>query len=328
MSNFIYRQIKEEIEQAQNILLLTDERIDGDTIGSTLGMFHVLTEAGKNVQIFSPKPLQESFLFLPGVEMIRRDEGIFEEEGIDLVIIFDCADGEYIKPLLPRMKQHAPLIVFDHHATNPKYGSINLIEPNAASASDVVWRFLKAVGFEMNKKAAQCILTGICTDTDAFSTGNTTAACMDAAHELSKFGAKLQEIVKHTMMNKSIPSLKLWGLAFERLHHNDQFDAVATAIKSKDLKKLKATQDDLEGLSNFLNAMVEGAETIMVMYEKEEGSVKGSLRSRTRNVAKLAKRYGGGGHVRASGFDIKKATLEEKDGQWFIRKVGGEIVKK
>jgi bifunctional oligoribonuclease and PAP phosphatase NrnA len=328
MSSFIYKQIKGEIERANNILLLTDERIDGDTMGSTLGMFHILKDSGKQVQIFSPKPLHESLSFLPGAEMIRRDGDIFEEEGIDLVMIFDCSDGEYIKSFLPRMKEKVPLIVFDHHATNPKYGDINLIEDRAASTADVVWRFVKSAGLKMNKKAAQCILTGICTDTSAFSTSNTTAACMDAAHELARYGAKLQEIVRHTMMNKSIPSLKLWGLAFERLHRNDQFDAVATAIKRKDLKQCQAQQDDLEGLSNFLNAMVEGAETIMVMYEKEGGSVKGSLRSRTRNVAKLAQKYGGGGHVRASGFDIEKATLEEKDGQWFIRKVGGEIVVK
>lgn len=326
MSSFLRRQVKEEIDRAQRILLLTDERIDGDTIGSTLGMFHILSEMGKDVTVFSPQPIHATLEFLPGTEVIRRDDGVFNGAEYDLVLIFDCSDGEYIKEFLPKLKAEAPLIVFDHHATNPRYGTLNLVEDQAASTADVVWRFVQQADYPVNQEAAQCILTGICTDTSVFSTSNTTVACLDAAHELSKHGAKLQEIVRNTMMNKSVPALKLWGIAFERLHQNSQFDAVATAIKKKDLEKLKVDQEDLQGLSNFLNAMVEGAETVLVLYEREDGSVKGSLRSHNRNVADLAQKYGGGGHIRAAGFVVEKATLEDKDGQWFIRKVGGEIV--
>lgn len=306
--------------------MLTDERIDGDTIGSTVGMYHVLQDLGKDVTVFSPKPLHPTLHFLPGVEVIRRDEELFDGAEFDLVMIFDCSDGEYIKTLLPRMKSRPALAVFDHHATNPKYGTYNLIEVEAASSADVVWRFLKHAGYAVNKQAAQCILTGICTDTVIFSTSNTTVESMEAAQELSKLGAKLREIVRHTMMNKSVNALKLWGLAFERLHQSEQFDAITTAIKRKDLETLKVTQEDLEGLSNFLQAMIEGSDTVLVLYEKEDGSVKGSFRSRERDVAAVAQRYGGGGHIRAAGFSIPQATLEEKHGQWVIRKVGGEVL--
>ena len=230
MIKMTYKRIDAEVQRAERILLLTDERIDGDTVGATLGMYHVLKSMGKEVVVYSPREIPATFSFMPGLEQIQYCDTVFDDDSIDLVMIFDCSDGEYIKSFLPRMKEKVPLIVFDHHATNPKYGDINLIEDRAASTADVVWRFVKSAGLKMNKKAAQCILTGICTDTSAFSTSNTTAACMDAAHELARYGAKLQEIVRHTMMNKSIPSLKLWGLAFERLHRNDQFDAVATAI--------------------------------------------------------------------------------------------------
>lgn len=326
MSNFIRRQIREEITRARRILCLTDERIDGDTIGSTLGMFHVLSTLGKDVDVFSPQPLHETLAFLPGIEAIRRDTDIFDGAEYDLVLIFDCADGEYIKEHLPKLKNRPPLIVFDHHATNPQYGTINLIEPDAASTADVVWRFLKQTDFAVSKDAAQCILTGVCTDTGVFSTSNTTPAALEAAQELSALGAKLQEIVRNTMMNKSVQALKLWGLAFERLHENAQFGAITTAITQKDLKNLGADQEDLQGLSNFLNAMLEGSDAVVVLYEKENGSVKGSLRSRERDVAALAGRYGGGGHIRAAGFAIDDATLVEKDGQWKIRKVGGEII--
>jgi bifunctional oligoribonuclease and PAP phosphatase NrnA len=320
MSFLIKRQIKEQIDAATRILLLTDDKIDGDTIGSTLGMYHVLSTAGKEVDVYSPHPLPDVFEFLPGVEMIQRQDGFFKDADYDLVLIFDCADGGYIKPLLPLMLGKPAVIVFDHHATNPKYGDLNLIEPVAASTADVVWRFLREMKFEIDRSAAQCILTGICTDTDTFSTSNTTAACLEAAHELSKLGAKLQVIVRNTMMNKSVSALKLWGLALERLHHNDEFDALCTAICLRDLKKLGAQKDDLQGLSNFLNAMVQDADMIVVLYERTDGSVKGSMRARDRDVSKIAAKRGGGGHKRAAGFSVEGAHLEEKDGQWFIVK--------
>jgi phosphoesterase RecJ-like protein len=318
MSTIVNRQIKELIDQAQHILLLTDERIDGDTIGSTLGMFHVLSAAGKRVTVFSPKALPSALAFLPGVEVIRRDEAVFEDSTIDLAIIFDCSDGAYIKNFLPLMKRPAPLIVFDHHLTNPRYGQINVIEPEAAATADVVWRFVKAAGYEVNRSAAQCILTGICTDTAAFSTTNTTAACLEAAHELAKLGAKLQEIVRHTMMSKSEAAMKLWGLALSRLYEDSTFEAIATVITRKDLAATGAVDDDVEGLSNFLNAMVDGAETVLVLRETSDGAVKGSLRSVTRDVAAVATKYGGGGHKTAAGFKVANSILDEKDGQWYI----------
>lgn len=321
MSNILNSQVKKLIEQAEHILLLTDERIDGDTIGSTLGMYHVLTELGKRVEVFSPGEMIQSLEFLSGTEVIQRDKMIFDQDSIDLVMVFDCADGEYFKSDLPKLKPRVPIIVFDHHISNPKYGTYNFIEPDAASTADVVWRFIESTGLPMNKSAAQCILTGICTDTHAFSTSNTTSACLDAAHELSKYGAKIQEIVRETMMNKSLKTLKLWGLAFERLHHNDEFDLVATAILQKDIERLQVEELETKSLANFLNAMVEGTDAILVMRETDDGAVKGSFRSQTRDVAKMAEKYGGGGHKKAAGFKIKNARLIEKNGKWGVDKV-------
>ena len=320
MSQVLYRQIRQLIDSADHVLLLTDERIDGDTLGSTLGMAHVLRAMGKEVSVYSPKELPDMFRFLPGQEAIIRDPSIFSDETIDLVMIFDCSDGEYIheRDKIPAMKRRVPLAAFDHHATNPRYGTVNLIEEDAASTADVVWRFVKSQKLPMDEKAAQCILTGICHDTQTFSTSNTTAACLDAAHELSAYGAKLQEIVRETMMNKSVETLRLWGLAFERLHHNPEFNAVCTALTQKDLEDLNVTTTDTKHMINFLNAMLDEVDVIIVLKETDDGAVKGSLRSHKRDVAKIAEKYGGGGHRRASGFKIENAHLTEKDGAWFI----------
>jgi phosphoesterase RecJ-like protein len=315
MTVFLYKKIAEEINRADHILLLTDERIDGDTIGATLGMYHVLKEMGKEVEVFSPRPLDGRLAFLPGVEVIQRDSVLFEETHFDLAMIFDCADGKYIEEYRNTLKS-IPLIVFDHHDSNKGYGALNLIEPDSASAAEVVWRFVKNAHLPMNRPAAQCFLAGIVTDTDVFSTSNTNIPALEAAPDLSRLGAKLQEIIRETIMNRSVSTLKLWGLAFERLHKNPEFGAIATAITQKDLFDVGACEDDVHKLSNFLNAMLEGYEVVLVLYEMKEGSVKGSLRSQTQDVAKMAEKYGGGGHIRAAGFKIPNVSLVLENGVW------------
>ncbi|PIX62294.1 hypothetical protein CO057_00670 [Candidatus Uhrbacteria bacterium CG_4_9_14_0_2_um_filter_41_50] len=320
MASILYKQIKERLDGAEHILLLTDERIDGDTVSSTLGMYHVLKELGKEVSVYSPQPMAKMLEFIPGTEVICRDKEIFKDGSIDLMMIFDCGDGEYIKEPIPSMPKKVPLIVFDHHDSNPKYGSINVIDSTSAATAGMVWGFVKEVGLPMNQKAAQCFLTGICSDTNLFLTSNTTAACLDAAHELSVYGARFKEIVDKLMMSRSVPTLRLWGLAFERLYHDDNFGVLATAITQKDLKDLGVEDADYKSMINFLNAALDGIDTILVLKETEDGAVKGGLRSQTEDCIAFAEKYGGGGHRRAAGFKIENARLEEKDGKWFVKK--------
>ena len=143
------------IQSAKRILLLTDERIDGDTTGSTLAMFHYLKFLGKEVVVFSPKLWSHEYHFLPGYEDVDFEPNVIGQ-AFDLAMIFDCADGAYLSQSpfsnfhyqLPNTNpQLPPLVVFDHHATNPRYGAVNQILVDASSTGEVVWRFLKPTKF-------------------------------------------------------------------------------------------------------------------------------------------------------------------------------------
>lgn len=318
MSPLFEQKIIEAIRAAKHVLLLTDERLDGDTLGSSLGLFHILREMGKEVTVYSPKPIPAHFSYIPGIEVINTDDAVLNHDTYDLTIICDCSDGLYLKDKLPLMPRRVPLIVFDHHSTNPHYGTYNFIESSAASTADVVWRFVKRHNLPIPRRAAQCLLTGICTDTSLFSTSNTTAAAFEASNELTKLGAKLHDVVRHTMLSRPITELRVWGILFERLHHNEEFDALCTVLTRKDLEACDNPEIETSSISNFLNATLDKAETILILRESEDGAVKGSLRSRGRDVAALAEKYGGGGHKLASGFKIQNASLEERGGKWFI----------
>ncbi|MBI1908505.1 DHH family phosphoesterase [Candidatus Uhrbacteria bacterium] len=320
MGPVIEQKAVEAMRASRHVLLMTDERLDGDTLGSSLGLFHVLREMGKTVTVYSPKPIPAQFSFLPGIDRIRTDDLVFADTTIDLAIICDCSDGLYLNDKLPLMPRKVPMVMFDHHSTNPRFGTYNFVEPRAASTADVVWRFLKRNGFPVPRHAAQCFLTGICTDTSLFSTSNTTAAAFEASVELTKRGAKLHEVVRHTMMDRPVPVLRVWGILFERLHYNEEFDALATALTQADIEACGNPEVETSSISNFLNATLDQADTILILREADDGSVKASLRSRGRDVAALAEKYGGGGHTFAAGFKVPNARLEQADGIWRIRR--------
>lgn len=318
MAPILEQNVSNIIRAAKHILLLTDERIDGDTVGSTLGLYHSLKATGKDLTVYSPKPIPAQFNFMPAIEVIRTDDLVFADASVDLIIICDCSDGIYIQQKLPLMPRKVPLVMFDHHSTNPRFGTYNFVEPGAASTADVVWRFLTHNNFPLNQDAAQCLLTGICTDTSLFSTSNTTTASLEAAVELTKLGAKLHSIISHTLLNRPVPILRIWGLMFERLHYNEEFDALCTVLTRQDLEEFGNPELDTSSISNFLNASLDHADAILILREGEDGSVKGSMRSRGRDVAAVAERYGGGGHKQAAGFKIANARLQEKNGVWSI----------
>jgi phosphoesterase RecJ-like protein len=318
MANILYKQIDDTLRGAARILLCTDIRIDGDTIGSTLGMMHILEMQKKEcIDVYSSEALPASLEFVPGISRIIRDSHALRDK-YDAICIFDSSDGLAMSRIPAHIVKDTPVIVFDHHNTNPRYGTINLIETEAASTGDVVYRFLKEMKYGMTKEAAQCLLTAICTDTNAFYTSNTTHACIEAAHELMSYGAKMQSIILHTMKRHSPELLRLWGLALERLHTNKEHDILTTAITQKDLAEYGVDDVQASLLSEFIHALVANEDSIMVLRETSDGCVKGSLRSNGRDISLIAKKYGGGGHKMASGLKVEHAHLEEKNGEWLI----------
>lgn len=315
------KKIFDSIQSAGRILLLTDERIDGDTTGSTLAMFHYLKALGKEVCVFSPKSWSVEYTFLPGFDQVVYDPAVFQPS-FDLVMIFDCSDGAWLKlHTLPA----APLIVFDHHATNPLYGLINQVLVEASSTGEVVWRFFKANKIAISKDMATCLMTAICTDTTLFTNPSTNQVCMEAAAELGLAGARVQDVVKAVYMNKSVELLRVWGIVLERLQELPG-GIVVSYLLAKDREAIGDGEIDTSAISNFLIGMVATAKVIAILSEKSDGSVKASLRTLDGDVAAIAKRFGGGGHVKAAGFSIAGAHLEEVAGDWRVMRQDGAFL--
>ena len=312
-----HKLIFEEVKRRERILLLTDRRIDGDAVGSALAMYHWLRSLGKDVYVYSHDEVPGQFSFLPDVEVVSTDEELFKMH-FDLVMVFDCSEASYIASILDQIDGTQPTIQFDHHDTNPLYATINHVNIEASSTGEMVWQFFKDNEVRITKDMAICLLAAICYDTHVFINDATNHICMEAAAELGMAGAKLQTIVRAYYMNKSLEALHLWGLALERL---DQVagDVMVTYIRQDDLKRLNATDEDADGIANFLIGAAGEAEIVCVLREVPGGSVKASLRTLTKDVAAIAQMYGGGGHVKASGFTIQDSQLAQTSAGWEVQ---------
>lgn len=301
------------VRNAKKILLIADGSPDGDSLGSSSGFLNWLLREGKTAQAFCAAPIPRSFSFLNGIHLFRNDAATFKEEW-DLIITFDAGDLRHcgVEQLLPQIKTSYTLVNIDHHATNARYGQLNLVYTDACSTCEVVYRFLTAEEIPLDPAIATSLLTGVLTDTSSFSNAATTSPGMDAASVLTAAGARTNEIYHHILQNKTVDGLRLWGLALSRLKYNKTYNMVTTYFFAKDLEG--APEEAVEGVSNFLNASCGEADTMLVLREFSNGTIKGSMRSAKRDISKIAKLLGGGGHKKAAGFTINGCLKETAEG--------------
>lgn len=317
----LYKRVYNELLKAQHPVLICDERIDGDSLGSALAMVDLLKQIGRPLpRVYVAQDIPSVYRHLPHLDVCTTDTKIFVDSTIDLVIVFDCSDDRFVSALVEKIPSSPTLINIDHHKTNPLYGHINLVIPTAPATAEVMYRLFDHNGLVPSKYAASCLLTGLCFDTTAFSNAATTHEALETASKLILCGARAQDAIRSLFKSRSVSALRVWGAALERLHHNKQFDSVATCILRKDMEEHAIPEEEVEGLSNFLS-LVTDTDTLYVLRETSDGHVKVSMRSQTRDVSAIAKAHGGGGHERAAGYTVKNARLVcGQDGCWKVEK--------
>ncbi|MBI4098648.1 MAG: DHH family phosphoesterase [Candidatus Magasanikbacteria bacterium] len=305
--------IAQHLKQARFVLLIPGTNPDGDSVSSVCALRLYCEAAHIPAALFCPTPISQNLAFLPGVHEIQNDNTLLTNPAVDTIIVCDAGDLRYagLADTLATMTKRPTIINIDHHASNEHFGDFNLVNPSAAATTEVIYGFFKAVNFPLTEDSATCLLTGLMTDTEHFSNAATTASAMDMASDLITRGARLHTIREHTQNNKPVALLKLWGIALARLYYQPRHDSVVTYLFQKDYEHYGLAENEVNGISNFLNNLGEGKYTLF-LKETTDGQIKGSLRT-TRDdvdVAELAKQFGGGGHKKAAGFMIP-GRLEE-----------------
>ncbi len=299
----LFGRAHEAIRNADRILLIAHKKPDGDTLGASSAVLNWLLREGKHPVAFCADQPSKMFRFLDNAHLYRCDPAVFDER-YDLVIVFDAGDLRYcgVHEHMPRLAPGYQLINIDHHVTNERYGHINLVLPDASSASEIVYRFFTSNSISIDGRMATSLLTGLYTDTSNFSNPATNPLSIEAAADLVASGARHQDILHNVVHDKSVNLLHIWGMLLMRLSYNPEFDVVSTYILNSDTSGLP--NEAVDGAANFLNRVTGDCDTIMILKELPDGQVKGSFRSIKRDVSKVAKLLGGGGHKKAAGFTV------------------------
>jgi len=313
MDKKIAQQIINHLDQARRVLMITHPQPDGDGLGAVCAFKKYLEQKSIESILFCKTPAQKDLQFLPFVEELTTDISVFEDKKIDTVISFDAGDVHYLglADEIEKIKNTATIINIDHHPSNTEYGHLNIVKPSAASTTDIVHEFFDFADHEIDEDIATCILSGLVSDTNHFSNAATTASAMALASKMIAKGAKLHTIRKNILQNKSVSLLKLWGIALARLYYQPTQDAVITYLFQKDYEHFGLTENEVQGIPNFLNNLDEGKYSLFLL-ETQDDKIRGSLRTTCDDidVSEIARKFDGGGHQKAAGFTTP-GRLEE-----------------
>ena len=303
MESAIIFEIKERLTLAQNVLIASHVRPDGDAIGSLLALGLALQHAGKRVQMVLQDGVPASFRHLSGSEQIQT-----EPKGEwDTFISVDCADYKRLGKIFESIAK--PDINIDHHITNEKFGKLNLIEGEEVATSAILTNYLPQWGLEITQPVASALLTGIVTDTLGFRTANTTPESLRQSAMLMECGADLPELYTRSLVRRSFPAARYWGAGLSSLERKDGL--VWGTLTVTDRKAAGYGGNDDADLINIISA-IDGSKVGMIFVEQTDHHVKISWRALEDgiDVSKVAKHFGGGGHAAAAGADIP-GSLEE-----------------
>ena len=306
-----------KIFKAYNILLVTHNRPDGDALASIGVMSELLVGMDKKFTAYCEDPAPQHYNFLPHVEKIVTDKAELNFAQFDLIIALDCGSlsrTTLVNEISERGKNQF-VIEFDHHPKVDDYSNLEIRYPQDSSTAEILYYFLKANNIKFNKNFANCILTGILTDTGNFLYPSTTEATVKIASKMLSYGARFPVIMEHTCRNKSINGMKIWGKAMDNLKINKKYNFAFTVLKQRDIIKYKVSDEELEGVSGFLSNLSE-VKALLFLREEKNGKLKGSLRTSHPDIdiSKLAVKLGGGGHPKASGFMLDGQLEETKTG--------------
>lgn len=299
------------IAKAKNVLIVSHRKPDADTLGGAISLKILLEKLEKQTTLACIDKPSKSFGFLPHVEDFVQD---FDLSLYDLMIVVD-AGASYMTNFHLKyedfFKSEIPILNIDHHSSNDNFGTLNLVDPGAASVTVIIYRFLNFMNYEIDEKIATSLLAGIYGDTGSFMHSNTSQEVLMIAADLMNKGAAVADISKSLFGVNSVATLRLWGKVLEKTQMTDD-DVVISVLNEDDYNDIGAGPENLSGVVDYLN-MIPGSKFAVLINEDRNGNVKGSFRTRNEEIdlSKIAAVFGGGGHPKASGFTLPGKIKEE-----------------
>jgi bifunctional oligoribonuclease and PAP phosphatase NrnA len=297
-----FARARHAISGASRVVLACHVNPDGDALGSMLALHHVLRAAGVESVASFPNPfvVAPHYRELPGLDLLTPPELVEREPPV--LITFDSGSLSRLGDLETKAKAAAELIVIDHHSSNERYGTINVIDEHAAASGVLVRRMIDELGLPLTHDAAVCLYAALVCDTGRFQYESTTSEVFELARELAEFDLPVASLSRTLFEEHRFAYLKLVADVLARAELVTDKGFVWAQVTQADLRRHGVTFEEIEGLIDLVRRTRE-ADVACVLKEAADGTWRVSMRSLgSVDVCKIAESQGGGGHRFAAGF--------------------------
>ena len=304
-----HEQMVEELRAADKLLLTTHENPDGDALGSLLAMHGTLEQLGKDsVMYMSPDefPLSHEYRHMTFDGLL----GAAPDDLADRVVVFlDCGNIDRM-PVDFLQEEGIKILNIDHHHDNTKFGTVNLVVPEASCTAEIVFDLARQLGAEVTAGIASSLYVGLVTDTGRFSYENTSPSAHRMAADLIEAGVNTHAVYRRLFEDLPFRRLELLARALTTVARYEEGRITIAMLSRSDFEETGALESDSEGIVDHLRS-VEGTKAAVLVREllsdEKRGCRKVSLRATdgSVDVSVIARQLGGGGHRQAAGFTTR-----------------------
>jgi len=289
------------VAEAKSVLLCTHVRPDGDAVGSLLAVRKAIASTGSTVIACCPDGIPGYLRFLPGADLVVQE--FPENFAPELTIVLDTASTVQLPTGFDRMSAGSRVVVIDHHMNFEQFGDL-VIREDVSATGELLWRLFRTLLWPIDTEIATCLYTAVAADTGAFRQPNTRPSTLRVAAEMQEEGADVAVAIDHLFgLFPAVRQILLGKVLSTLVMHDNNRIAVLSCTDDM-MASCGAQPSHLEGFINFARD-IEGVE-VAILAVAHKDSVKLGLRSGGRvDVAAIAARFGGGGHVGAAGATVQ-----------------------
>ena len=281
---------------ADDILLICHKNPDGDTLGSAAALFHALKALGKTVAVICADPMPERYAYM----CMEEYTGQFE---VRYTVAIDVAGIQLFGDAVQQYTRNIDLCI-DHHASNSQYADGVLLDADAAATAEIMYALLCTMGTVITPLIADCLYTGVATDTGCFIFGNTTAHTHMVACKLMQLGANTRMLNTLLFESKSRSRMEIERIALASLSYYLEDRCAIICLTKEQIEATGVEMNELESISG-MPRKIEGVQVGVTLRQLPSGSFKVSIRTQDGiDAAAIARRLGGGGHAGAAGCEI------------------------
>jgi len=291
------------INSCQVFLITSHVRLDGDALGSELALYHMLRHMKREAVIYNQGETPQNYRFLPGSDTIVHQ--LPPVEKFDAAFVLDCSELERVGEQANRIGTIKRLIAIDHHISNMGFCDIAFIDHQASSTAELLYQIAEQMDLELTEEMATNLYAAILTDTGRFCYGNTRCTTLTTAASLIEKGADPKWIAENIYETKPLARIRLFTKVLETMTFDLGGKISSMVVLQKTIESAGALPEHTEDLVDIPRS-IEGVEVSILYNELSSNYFKISFRSKGKiNVERIARAFGGGGHINASGCEIE-----------------------